>query len=156
MIEIEIPGLTTLHLEKLVLDMNGTLARDGKLASSTRNLLNQLSEKLELFVITADTFGIAEAALSAVSCQLFVIDKTDQAYQKQEFVKHLGAQSVVAVGNGQNDRLMLYEAALSFGIVGAEGASWQALSQAKVIFNDIDNALETLLKPKRLIATLRE
>ena len=61
----------------------------------------------------------------------------------------------MAVGNGRNDRLMLKEAALGIAVLQAEGAAAEALLAADVVAPDILAALDLLLAPEGLIATLR-
>jgi soluble P-type ATPase len=60
------------------------------------------------------------------------------------------------MGNGNNDELILKEAALGIAILGDEGISVTALKQADIMVKNISDALDLLLKPKRLMATLRE
>jgi soluble P-type ATPase len=62
---------------------------------------------------------------------------------------------VAAIGNGRNDQLMLAAAALGIAVVQEEGAAIESLSAADVVLPDIRSALDLLLFPKRLIATLR-
>ena len=57
--------------------------------------------------------------------------------------------------NGQNDNLMLAVAALGIVVIGEEGAAVQTILASRVICRDILSALDLLLKPKRLTATLR-
>jgi len=59
------------------------------------------------------------------------------------------------MGNGANDRLMLAKAALGIVVLGSEGTSVQALQNADIAVKDINEGLELLLQPKRLVATLR-
>jgi len=70
-------------------------------------------------------------------------------------VNHLGAPGTVAVGNGRNDTLMLAAAALGIGVVLAEGAATVALQSADIVCTGILPALDLLLHPLRLAATLR-
>jgi P-type E1-E2 ATPase len=75
--------------------------------------------------------------------------------QKAALVRDLGAASVVAVGNGANDALMLKEAALGIAVIEGEGASVAAVVNADVVCRSIRHALDLLLHPRRLSATLR-
>jgi len=75
--------------------------------------------------------------------------------QKAEFVNRLGAAGVVAIGNGANDAGMLEAAALSIAVIECEGASGEAIAAADVVVVGVANALDLLLNPRRLIATLR-
>jgi soluble P-type ATPase len=78
-----------------------------------------------------------------------------QAESKRVFVQKLGSEHVVAIGNGRNDRMMLDEAALGIAVCGAEGLAAEALQASKVVVRDVVDALDLLLRPKRLVATLR-
>jgi len=84
-----------------------------------------------------------------------ILPAEDQAQGKLAYVDNLGRDQVAAIGNGRNDRLMLEAAVLGIALIPGEGAAFEALSAADVIMSDIQSALDVLLFPKRLIATLR-
>jgi soluble P-type ATPase len=71
-------------------------------------------------------------------------------------LESLDPTRTVAIGNGNNDHLILKEAALGIAVLGEEGMSVLAMKDADIVVKDISNALDLFLKPKRLIATLRE
>jgi soluble P-type ATPase len=62
----------------------------------------------------------------------------------------------VAIGNGNNDDLILKEAGLGIAVLGDEGMSVSAMRNAEILVKNISDALDLFLKPKRLTATLRE
>jgi soluble P-type ATPase len=155
MLIINIPGFAELKLEHLVLDLNGTLAVDGALLAGIDNVFKRLAEHLTIHVITADTFGTASSLFGGLPCHLGVIAQKNQDLEKYNYIVALDPKKVVAIGNGRNDRLMLEEAALGIGVIQREGASMAALTAAEVVLTDIHAAFELLLKPQRLIATLR-
>lgn len=155
MIEIEIPGRMHLQLSHLVLDYNGTLAEDGELLDGVVEKLEALSINLQLHVITADTHGTVEQKLSGLPCRLHIIAPVEQDSLKAEYIGSLGAQEVVAVGNGRNDHLMLKNAALGIALMQKEGLAVAAFIDADIICGNILDALDLLLKPDRLRATLR-
>lgn len=152
---IEIPVRKPLMIEHLVLDFNGTLATDGKLIDGVEQLLNKLSEQLCIHVITADTFGTVAKALKGVNCRVIVLEKAEQDKQKKNYVKQLGSKKCVAIGNGFNDSLMLKFAALGIVTIQSEGAATKALQNADIACTSIIDALNLLLNPKRIAATLR-
>jgi len=156
MLAIDIPSATTLRLEHLVLDFNGTIACDGILLEGVSPLLAAVSEHLRIHVVTGDTFGRAAEALAGLPCTVTTLDPADQAAAKLEFVQRLGPSRTVCIGNGRNDRLMLGTAALGIGVVQSEGASVDAMHAAKVVVPSIQDALRLLLNPLRLVATLRD
>lgn len=155
MIEMDIPGFGWMELRHIVLDYNGTLAVDGAMIPGVREQLTRLTDKLEVHVLTADTFGIAAKGLEGVPCQLTVLGKDAQDKGKRDFVRRLGSAHTVSVGNGRNDGLMLAESALGLAVVLAEGACMATVSAADIVFTDILDALGILENPLRLTATLR-
>jgi len=154
-IEIDIPESESLALQHLVLDFNGTLACDGCLLPGTKERLHVLAEKLQVHVVTADTFGKAREALLGIPCALAILAPAQQAEAKLAYLRQLGADTSVCIGNGRNDRLMLKEAALGIAVLQDEGAAVLTLLAADVVTTSILDALDLLINPLRLIATLR-
>lgn len=155
MLEIDIPGYRKLRLKHLVLDYNGTIACDGKLISGVKENLALLSDRLQVHILTADTFGQAHDNLKDMNCQLSILGPDAQDIGKLAYVKALGAEHVVCVGNGRNDRLMLKEAAMGIAVILEEGAAADTVAAADVVCTHIVSGLELLQNPLRLIATLR-
>jgi P-type E1-E2 ATPase len=155
MISIDIPGFRKLELVHLVSDYNGTLALDGKLLPGVAEALSSLAPNIHIHVITADTFGLAKAQLAALPIRLTITPVESQAEAKLQFVSELGADTVVAIGNGRNDRKMLSAAALGIAIIQREGSAAETVASADVVSTNILDALELLHNPKRLVATLR-
>jgi len=155
MLEIEIPGMDNMQLRHLLLDCNGTLTCDAQLIDGIASRIKILARDLEITVITADTHGSARTTLEPLGCALHVIGPLKQAEAKGAYVARLGAEQCAAIGNGFNDNLMLRNARLGIAVVQAEGAAASALQHADVVCTDICAALDLLLKPRRLQATLR-
>lgn len=155
MVEVRIPGSATLRLEHLVLDFNGTLACDGVLIEGVADRIARLARVLRIHVLTGDTFGTATAALAGLPCVVHVLQGTAQGNAKRHYVATLRAEGVACVGNGRNDGLMMQEAALAIAVLQSEGAYSPTLAAADVVAPHIRDALDLLLHPMRLMATLR-
>ena len=155
MIEIEVPGYTRYRLQHIVLDVNGTIAKDGQLLEGVKELFAQLRPKLDIHLVTADTHGGQKIIDETLDLKAVRIESQNQVKAKLDYIQQLGVDKVVAVGNGANDSAMLEHAALGIVILGPEGAAIETLLKAKVAVPDIGTALELLLCPKRLMATLR-
>ncbi len=155
MIDVAIPGFGRLELSHLICDYNGTLAADGVLLSGIRERFSRLAERLQIHVVTGDTFGTAHSQLEGLDCELVVLPASEQAEAKRRFIDGLGPNRAVAVGNGRNDRLMLAAAALGIGVCGDEGIAAEALRACVIVVRDIHDAFDLLLSEKRLIASLR-
>jgi len=154
--KIDIPGWGNIDIENIVIDLNGTVATDGKVPLEVKEKINSLSGQAKIYVLTADTQGTADREISGMNAELMKVRKEDSKQGKLEFLKTLNLEVTVAIGNGSNDQLILKEAALGIAVLGDEGVSGFAVKNADIIVKNIQNALDLLLKPKRLIATLRE
>lgn len=155
MLEINIPGHKTLQLHHLVADYNGTLACDGKLLPDSPSLIPKVAQTLKVHVITADTFGNVERELSGLPVKLVILQPGQQDKQKAEYIRQLGAESCICIGNGRNDLLMLEQAALGIGVIQEEGAYAATMAASDVLCTSIQSALRLLLNPNRLVATSR-
>ncbi|ABS25256.1 HAD family hydrolase [Anaeromyxobacter sp. Fw109-5] len=156
MLTIPIPGFGELRLVHLVSDFNGTLARDGRLVPGMREVLADLARDLRIHVVTADTHGGAAEELDGLPVSVEIIPPGGQGRAKRAFVDRLGAETVVALGNGLNDREMLAAAALGIAVVQGEGAAAATLASADVVVTAASDALDLLRHPRRLVATLRD
>ena len=154
MIAIEIPGRGRLELQHLALDLNGTLATDGRVPAEVLDRLQELSRALDVHVFTADTFGTA-AGLELPGMRMTRIGPGDQAAAKAAAVRELGTAATIAIGNGMNDEGMLREAALGILVIGQEGAAVRSLLAADLVVTSIQDGLDLLRFPRRLIACLR-
>jgi soluble P-type ATPase len=154
-IRLEIPGSGFLELEHFVTDFSGTLSEDGTLLPEIKDKLNDLSGKLKIHVLTSDTFGRAKKELEGVNCTLHVLEGKGHTIQKEKYVINLGADKVVAFGNGNNDALMLMAARLGIAVCLKEGCSRKAIEASQILVKSSIDAIDLLLSPKRLIATLR-
>ncbi len=155
MLEIDIPGRQTLRLKHVVLDYNGTIACDGALIAGVKENMTALADKLQVHVLTADTFGNVHDNLAGIDCRLSILAPDAQDVGKLNYIKALGIDHVVCVGNGRNDLLMLKEAALGVVVILQEGAAAGTVAAADIVCSDIVSALQLLQHPLRLIATLR-
>ena len=156
MIELDVPGWRRLRLEHLLLDVNGTIARDGELLAGVAERVAALRELLAARVLSADTFGRLDEQARALGIPATRLRPGQpEGAQKAAVVRSLGPAGVVAIGNGANDAEMLTAAAVGIAVLGPEGLSARALASADVVVGSIGDALDLLLRPRRLVATLR-
>ena len=156
MIELNIPGRGKLQLEHLVTDVNGTLAVDGILLDGLAKRIASIRDRLTVHMLTADTHGrqaVIDQQLNLAGTRLA---EGNEQEQKRAFVEKLGAQHVVAIGQGTNDAFMLKSAALGICIMSAEGAAVETILAADLVVPTIFDALDLLDKPMRIIASLRK
>jgi len=155
MIELNIPGKGTLQLEHLVCDVSGTLTVDGQLPEGLPRAIRNLRDRLSVHLITADTHGRQIQIDQQLGLQAVRLRPGDEAQQKAEYVRQLGAERVVALGQGSNDAAMLQVAGLGICVLSKEATAVEALLAADLLSPDIFAALELLEKPLRIVASLR-
>lgn len=156
MIKISIPGKGTMTIENIVLDFNGTIAADGKLKEGIAKRVSRLHEQgISVFILTADTYGEAEEQCKDLPVQLEVFDKDNAALSKREIVGKIGSKATVTIGNGNNDVEMFEESILSVAVIGDEGCAAKAIYASDIVCNNINDAIDLVLYPNRIKATLR-
>lgn len=107
-LHVDVPGGPELRLEHLVLDANGTLTDRGQLVEGVEERLVRLRHDLALHVLSADTFGTAEAIAHGIGAHF---TRVAAGADKLAYVERLGAARCAAIGNGANDAAMLAAAA---------------------------------------------
>src|SRR5690242_15710411 len=112
MIELNIPGRGTLMLAHVVLDVNGTIAKDGRLLDKVAKPLASLRDRLTIHLLTADTYGKQDNIDLMLGMRATRLKPGGEAAQKAVYVHQLGGASVVAIGQGANDTGMLEAAAI--------------------------------------------
>ena len=157
MISIDIPGREhPLEIEALVLDYNGTIAKDGALIEGIPKRLIKLAEAVEVYVLTADTYGTVRGQCEPLGVTVRTFPHAGAGVCKEEIVLELRRNAkVCAVGNGFNDVQMMDAADFAVAVLDAEGMYAGLLPHADVLVRSAMEALDLFLKPDRLRATLR-
>jgi P-type E1-E2 ATPase len=151
-IRVEIPGRKGYRITHVVFDFNGTLAADGRLIPGVAPRIRRLARTVEVVVMTSDTYGTARRALAGLPLTLGIVCG---GRDKRRLVESLGAAETAVVGNGANDLPMFRAAALGIAVLGPEGLAAELLPAATIAVREINDALDLLLRPQRLMATLR-
>ncbi len=155
MIEVDIPGKGKLAIENAVFDVNGTLAEDGSISGEVLERLSRLAGQVNVYLLTADTYGTIKPQVEKLPVELAVVRPPGEREQKADFVFRLGLDRTAVFGNGANDLGMFEGAALSVAVIHREGCLSELLAAADLVVPDPIAAIDLLLKPKRLVATLR-
>jgi P-type E1-E2 ATPase len=145
-----------LRLQHLVTDVNGTLAIDGILIDGLTKRINALRDRLEIHMLTADTHGRQASIDEQLNLKATRVQPGNEATAKAQFVRQLGADTVVAIGQGANDAEMLKTAALGICVMSQEGAAVETMISADIVLPDIFAALDLFEKPLRIVASLRK
>lgn len=152
---IDIPGYKELNITTLLLDYNGTIATDGIIPETVKARLHSLSKDFDVYVLTADTHGTARKQCEDIPVTVHTFPVGNAADYKEEIIDKIGGDKCAALGNGRNDIKMFRKAALSIAIMDKEGMCAKLLSESDICVTSIENGLDLLLNPKRIIADLR-
>lgn len=158
-ITIDIPGFGKLQINAILSDYTGTLSFSGKLSPGVKDRLLRLAQLVDIHVVTADSFGTAEKELEGLPLICRKLTGPCEDAQKQRYAMELTPRCLASFGNGVNDRLhmkLVKEAGgLTFAVDNGEGCAHEALRHANIFVAGAVNALDLLLEPTRLRATLR-
>jgi soluble P-type ATPase len=158
-ITIDIPGFGKIQINAILSDYTGTLAFSGKLVAGVRDRLLRLAKQVDIHVVTADSFGTAEKELKGLPLVCKRLDGEKEDVQKRRYAMELNPRHVACFGNGNNDRLHLKvvkeAGGLAVAVDNGEGCALEAIPNANVFVVGAANALDLLLEPTRLRATLR-
>jgi soluble P-type ATPase len=151
-ITLSIPDRGTIELQHAVFDINGTLAVDGVAVPGVAERLKTLSAQVGIHLLSAGTHGNLPELEQTLG---FPVREVHRGEEKLRYIQQLGPGTVIAFGNGINDSSMLRLAGLGIAVLTPEGTAMRAWQAADILVHGPINALDLLLKPKRLIATLR-
>ena len=154
MIHIHRPGQEPFEIDFILLDFEGTLASDCRVHSKVKDKINLLSKRTRIYILTKEEKERVEEILKKVKAEIIYVTEGESSQKKLELLRQLGPTRTVAVGNGTDDGSVMEEAALSLCVIGKEGASSEAVKNANVVFTNVLDVLDFLLKPLRQKATL--
>jgi len=155
MIKIDIIGRKKIEIDAIICDFNGTIANNGEVDQGIKNILNKLSRDVEIYVLTADTYGNVRKKLADYPVIIKVFNGKSALESKKEIVEEIGPSRCICIGNGFNDFGMLDIAEVSIVIMGKEGFYLPLLSVADIGFKSSIDALEAIYNVKPIVATLR-
>ena len=154
MITIQRPGWSNLETEFILIDFEGTLASDRRVHPKAKDKINLLSKRTKIYILTAEEKEQVEEVLRKVKAEFIYLTQGESSQKKLDLLRQLGPNRTVAIGNGADDVSMIEEAGLGICVLGKEGISSETLKKADVVFTNILDALDFLLKPLRQKATL--
>jgi soluble P-type ATPase len=154
MITLQRPGQTPLEIEYLLIDYEGTLAADGRVHPKAKDKVNLLAKRISVYILAKTGQVKVEETLRKVKAEILFFTEGEASGEKLDFLRRLGPEKTVAIGNGVDNVLILEEAGFSICVIGRAGASGETLKRADMVFTDILDALDFLLKPLRQKTTL--
>lgn len=155
--KINIPNYGIITIKNILFDINGTLQFQGKISLELTIKFNELKKIYKIYLISADTRGNLKNIAEILDVDYIKIQSqgiTEAEAKNNELIR-LGKDVTVAVGNGNNDALMLKDAILGIVILGNEGATIKSIINSDVVLPSPISVIDFLLDEKIMIATLR-
>ena len=152
--QYDIPGIGVLELQTIILDLNGTLSVGGKIVDGVDERLKKLKGLgYKIIFFTGNTRGNADQLAQELGIE-WVLAESGEA--KKEQALKLQPETCISIGNGLIDLELMKVVKLRIVTLQAEGVHVQTLLNSDVIIPTINDALDLLIDPQRLIATLRK
>jgi soluble P-type ATPase len=154
MITIHRPGQENLEIEFILIDFEGTLASDRRVHPKAKDKINLLSKRTNIYILAKEEKERVEEAIKKVKAEVIYFMEGKSSEQKLDLLRQLGATRTVVMGNGVDDFSTIEEAGFGICVMSKEGTSLEVMKKADVVFMNIIDALDFLLKPLRQKATL--
>lgn len=150
----DIPGVGSLELKTIILDLNGTISVGGKLVEGVQERLAKLKEQgYNVVLFTGNTRGDADDIAAELGIEW---RQAKNGEDKRAEALKLGSETAVSIGNGLIDLELMKVVKLRIVTLQAEGAHVQTLLASDVVVPNVNDALDMLIDPNILIATLRK
>lgn len=138
MIKTQIPGWGELAIENLILDFNGTIAKDGRVLDGVKELLEKIHDQgVTIYIVTADTNGTVMEECAKLPVEVKIFDSDTVARDKRCLCQSLGCEHTASIGNGKNDIQVFPVSVFSIAVIGNEGAYTKSAMQADVLVTDV-------------------
>ena len=158
-VTVKIPGFGDRHIQTLLADYDGTLCCHGEIAQSIKERLERLAEVIDIHILTADRKAKGNEYFGRLPVKVHVLSEKDQDVQKRDYLIDFKTMNVVVFGNGNNDRLLLQAVktggGLCIAVQNGEGCAVDALINSHLLAANPAEAMDLLLNPDTLAATLR-
>lgn len=150
----KIPGVGDIELKTLILDLNGTLTVKGKISEGVKERLARLKELgYRILFFTGNTRNNAGEISSELGIEWILAE--DRIAKRNEALK-LDPNICVSIGNGLIDLELMKVVKLRIVTLQAEGVHVQTLLNSDIVIPSILDALDLLIDPATLVATLRK
>lgn len=150
----EVPGVGSLVLKTIILDLNGTLTVKGVIVEGVKERLAKLKELgYQILFFTGNTRNNADEIADSLGIQWIL---AETGIQKRDEALKLDPNTCVSIGNGLIDLELMKVVKLRIVTQQAEGVHTQTLLNSDIIIPSILDALDLLIDSVTLIATLRK
>lgn len=147
------PGVGELELNTIIFDLNGTLAVHGKVPQEAFEQIQKLKDiGFTCVLFSGDQRGNAQKLAQELGIEFISTRDTDA---KRQAAQKYPKEHTVAIGNGRIDIGVFENAKVRIGTLQAEGIHTAILPYIDILVPSIIDALDLLLDPDSLAATMR-
>ena len=154
MIPLQRPGREPLEIECILIDFEGTLATDRRVHPKAKDKMNLLSKRTKIYILAKEPREPVETVLRKVKAERIYFKEGEGSQTKLNLLHQLGEHRTAVIGNGVDDISAIENAGLGICVMSREGTAQEAIGKADVVFMNILDAFDFLLKPLRQGATL--
>lgn len=147
-------GVGEIELNTIILDLNGTLAVNGKVVEGVKERIAKLKELgFKILLFSGDQRGNAAQIVQELGIELQRATTTEE---KEALTLKLDCEKTVAIGNARIDIGTFKPCKLRIGTLQAEGIHSAILQYIDVLVPSICDALDLLLNESSFNATMKK
>ncbi|MES2437129.1 MAG: hypothetical protein V4519_03875 [Patescibacteria group bacterium] len=149
-----VPGIGEMELKTLILDLNGTLTVKGIIPEGVKVRLTTLkSQGYRILFFTGNTRNNADEIATSLGIEWIL---AESGVAKRDEALKIDPKTCVSIGNGQIDLELMKVVKLRIVTLQSEGVHVQTLLNSDIVIPSITDALDLLIDPATLIATMRK
>jgi len=142
-----------LTLNKIILDLNGTITLKGKIIKGVKEKIAKLRKLgFEIFILTGDARGNAKKIANELNVNYLI---AINSREKAKIMKTLNPKECVAIGNARIDIGMFKNAKIRILTLQAEGIHAKAIPYVDIIIPSILDALDLFIDKNSFLATMK-
>lgn len=142
-----------IELDRILIDLNGTLSVYGKIAESTKTLVAQLKAGgFEIYLISGNGRGDIDKVAEEIGATFYEAKSSEE---KEKIALQLNNEKCVALGNGRIDIGLFKHAKIRIATLQGEGIHTGIIEYVDIIVPTINDAFRLLLDVKAFEGTMR-
>ena len=152
--DYDIPGVGTLTIKTIILDLNGTLSVGGQVPEGVKPRLQKLKGMgFRVLFFTGNTRNDADDLATDLDIEWKL---AKNATEKRDLALELDPGTCASIGNGRIDLELMKTVKLRVVTLQSEGVHVETLMHSDILIPTINDALDLFIDSQRLVATLRK
>src|SRR4030042_5426876 len=110
MINIQRSGQKPLEIEFILIDFEGTLARDRRVHPKAKDKINLLAKRAKIYIFSKGEKEEIMDLLRKAKAEIVFLKEGETSQAKLDLLRQLGPLKAAAIGNGYEEATMIEEA----------------------------------------------